>query len=320
MGNYAQQLGRTRRIIVEDTKFRNGHTSAVCYRIGSSGAPSIEYVNALSSSQLGFNFRSPADSGGSAFSKYLLEYTSESNFDVLTVHEFEVYNIGPHLDSEGYYRLSYHGSTSALIPFRAGADEIAAVFNEMPSITDVTVSQETSVLGDGYKFIISLTEQIGSYALGEITMDMSRLTSESLSHNFQYTYSLVNESSIPEDYGAVWLYSDCETTSIGSPSQHQVLTIEYEDISNPGAGQFRLFVGEFVSSCLDYTITAAELMDELETLYAVNKVFVEERFRTTGTATYRDLHIFFEGVWETLDWPLLRISVVDNGLNTWPSF
>jgi len=285
--------------------------------LGHPGAPTIEHIGALSSSQLYFNFGVSADTGGSAFTRYLLEYTSDSNFDVKTFHEFEVYNSGPVDDSEGYYRLSYHGSTSPLIPFRASAADIAAVFNDMPSITDVTVNRRSSSLGDGYKFTVSLLEEIGSFSTGKISMDMSRLTSESLTDNFHFIYLFVNETSIPADYGAVWLYSDCGTTSIGSPSQHQVLTIEYAIDSAPGAGSFRLFLGESFTVCLPYDIVASVLMIELKALYGVDIVFIEERFRSTGTTTYRDLHIFFEGIWEDLTWPLLRVSAIDNGLHDW---
>jgi hypothetical protein len=159
--------------------------------------------------------------------QYILEFTSDtfSGFQNCS-REFGlqiVNTVGN--DTNGYFRISFQGYTSSLIPWGISAKEMSDILNNFPTIQDVTVTV-TSVtspnFGSGFDFRIFLNSAVGSLQAGDFEVDLSLLSSESLSHSFYYEIITDDTVCLPPDYGAVMFYDDCSLLSQTESAAHQV--------------------------------------------------------------------------------------------------
>lgn len=302
--------------------------------LGRPDSPSIISLNSFSESQLEIQVNLDENTGGSSsFNKYLLEYTTSDSFTTITFHQFSLYNINGKV-SNGYWRLFFQGSQTQLLKFNASADEIQNAINLLPSITNAVVIREDGdpLIGEGYIYTVTLSEAIGSVGSGDFTADLSQLSSESLNNNFQFEVLQKVIDNLPENYGSIWLYNNCEFITIGSPSQHQIITIEYERDIGIGLGSFRLQINNGgngnndnndndITLCLSFDITPSQLESTLENLLSqsFSEINVYEEIRNIGIMSYRDLHIFIEGVTIGLEYPTFRISSYEIG-QQWPIY
>jgi len=283
--------------------------------------PSIVTINPLSSSSLEVQFDKNDSADMYDIERLVVEYTTNTTQPFATSESitFRLYNsIGN--DSHGYWTIGFQDSVTTWLPWGATADEVARAIEEFALTENVKVSR--SQLSDlyGYAYSILMSDALGPLAIGNVTVDVSRLTAES--QNFEFLFDIIDASNNfgyePTDYGVHYLYNSCNSLLVSDKSEHQVLTIKTDGSSpdTPGAGSFRLKFRDEYTDCLEYDITTTELKSTLSKLRAVNDVFVEEHKRNTGVSTpaYRDLHIFFDAIGPELQWPYLSIPPEDNGI------
>merc|ERR1711871_580399 len=95
--------------------------------------------------------------------------------------------------------------------------------------------------------------------------------------------------------------------------------VNNENIPDYGDGSFRITLGDFVSPCIPFAVKVEDLKTMLEDashkklLHNVLSVHVEEHIRwekaiASSSAVYRELHVYFEGVGQDLEWPIIRID------------
>ena len=131
--------------------------------------------------------------------------------------------------------------------------------------------------------------------------------------------------SVPLDYTAQWIYSDCDKLKIAGSSYHQVLRITTTSGLLAVACKWLTTALELSVCSLGllnhvpgYDITIEDLKAALNVLVgglSVEKVFVEDytyqvgpsSLNTVDSQEIREIHIYFEGVSSALAWPTLRI-------------
>ena len=98
-------------------------------------------------------------------------------------------------------------------------------------------------------------------AFGNFTVDMSQLSSNSLTHDYEAEYYLRDNVAYPLDYTAQFVYTDCNKNKIAGSSYHQVLRITTDQWSgsSPTYGsEFRLSFGDYFSTDnLGYDVTSS---------------------------------------------------------------
>lgn len=283
-------------------------------------APAIASAVARSANQLELQVVAPADVGGGKVEKYLVEYTTNvtAAFSVSTqTVSFRLFNNAGN-DTLGYWRIGFQGLQSALLPWGASAAQVAAALNDFPYLEGVTVQASPVIAhyGQGYEYDITTTSEIGALVSSNFssstlfTVDTSQLTSGSLTAAFVVNFfeRTPGSQNVPNNYAVQWVYTDCAKLRVGQYSEHQVLTVTSALADVYGTGSFRLSLGQSATTCIPLTFSTDTLQAALMNLPNVGNVFVEEHKRNSGSSAnaIRDLHIFFEGLSEHLEWPYLK--------------
>jgi hypothetical protein len=202
--------------------------------IGEPQAPTITSVIPRSASQLEINVAAPSDNGGAEIDAYIVEYTSDTDFIIPVTYKLRVYNAAKTNDTHGYWRLIYHKTQTTLIPFGASGEEMADAINALPSVSGATVTMTKSADAyfEGYDYDITLNEEVGTQRLGDMTADLSMLTTESLATAapgggdvFVFDVYDVTVESVPAEYGSMTMYKECGYQTIGFRTSHQVVTL-----------------------------------------------------------------------------------------------
>ena len=286
---------------------------------GQPSPPTISSATARSSSQLEVVLGPSDSTGGSESSTYFLEYTTNSTFGQTEQITFMMYNTGSNT-TYGYFRLIFDGYVTSLLPWGVSGDDMAEAIYSLSIGEYVSVSQTVLSPGSeysaGYRYTISITQETS--AVGNFSVDVSRLSSSSASNNFHVTQESRTFTSEPYNFQVQRMYTDCQSLRIGSPSSHQVVTIERALGSGYGNGSFRLtmgavgYSGSSSTPCLPYTLSADDLKGALKNLLGLNNVFVESSNRPYGTAliAYTDFHVYLP---EGQNWPTLRVNGSSNG-------
>jgi len=302
--------------------------------IGEPSAPILISAAASSASQIALHFAPSQDNGGSKIRKYAVEYTTNATGAFRSsVRSFgwRMYNeIHSANDTEGYWRVSFTDSWSTLLPWGATADQVASALNDFPALAGVfvTVNPTAPRFGQGFEYVVRSVNEIGSLVVDTRTIkwDTTLVTSKSLTQSIVVEQFVDDAYSVPTDYDVQWINSDCNNIQSGSYSSHQVVSITSATADLPGSGSFKLNFGDSTldqqsTVCLPFTMTAADLKSALLDLNYVNDVVVETHKRSTGASsgTTIDYHVFFEGVFPTVDWPLLRADPEHLGINQNPA-
>ena len=277
----------------------------------------------------------PGDAGGSPVTSYLVEYTTNGSFASVRTLSFRMFNRLSN-DSNGYWRLAFHDAQTTLLPWGIGGTDLAAAINDLSTTKGVTATSQTFPagtprFGQGYLYTVTVpaAAAVGPLATGNFTVDTARLSSPAPVNDFHVDYLSSSASGLaePAHYNVQRMYAaDCSKLGIGARSAHQVVTVVYASpTAGTGTGQFKLTLGSPTSSagtwsstpCLPYSVSTDALKGALQGLVGVKNVFVEEHKRNPGGngPAYRDLHVWFEGAAQDIDWPLLRQNATLNGQN-----
>ena len=293
--------------------------------LGEPGKPNISSATMQTTSQVQLVITPPVDTGGAPIDRYVVEMTTSPAFFAGATYSFRISNIVSK-DTHGVWRILFRNTFTEYLPFAADARTVQNALNSLPSVSGVVVSMQVSTsTSQGYEYTVLFLNDLGTHALGVISVDISRLTSEELQGS--YTLDVLSSSypKIPTDYSSIWMYNDCGKQNIGKKSEHQVITIAYKTASGFGSptGSFAISVNGVQTACIPYSVSAASLRDFLVPLLNIKtddakKVVVEQHLRDdafTGMS-YIDYHVFFDGIFQELEWPILYIDPIYNG-NNW---
>jgi hypothetical protein len=232
------------------------------------------------------SYTAPTDTGGDTIDKYIIEYHSNTSADSWTAFQpnitFEIQNTVGN-DSNGYFRLSFSEDyQTTLLPWAATASQVQSAINSLSTLENVAVERftlsglGTATWGLGYKYVVTLSEEVGPLAFGNFTVDTSQLSSMSLTHNYQVLYTERDMPYTPLDFNTETIYADCGKMGISSGSRHQIITVftdtvdiistgvNNENIPDYGDGSFRITLGDFVSPCIPFAVKVEDLKTMLE--------------------------------------------------------
>lgn len=281
--------------------------------LDSPDAPVIRSLVPRSASQLELVF-APQNNGGADVHKYLVEYSTDSNFGYVSNLTFTITNAAGN-DSNGFWRMSFDSVDTYYLPWAASADEVKAAVENIGSVYSVSVTRTRLFVGvgSGYQYDIAMMNEVDILSLATFAVDVSQLGSEGSSNAFVATVLRQNEAFTPANYRSQWIYATCNQARINITSDHQVITVSTALPDVYGTGSYRLSFGSETTRCIDYSASLDDIHDALVALDSVNYVFLEEFKRVDAAGAVRDVHVFLEGGVAD-DWPQLRLVPFDNGV------
>jgi hypothetical protein len=311
-------------------------------------------LEALSSSEYMVQFEPPS-SNGEPITKYLLEWTSGSDFGTPAEFAFKIVN--SHVshgvnDTAGWFTLSYAQQTTTILDHDVSAEDLEDALNSLSALRVVQVSREPQYhlddeneLESGFQWHITFTENVGERELWDadsqngltiVENGLYSITTEG-TVDLTTTDRLVAGTS-PPDYGymAIDATEDCGKHITGFPTRHQKLRFSTADGDATAIteGSYVLSFDGEKTDCISFNATgekydasrnalttANSLKVALEALDNVAEVTVKA---TDGSFDFPyDYDIVFRGTdyeYPKMTWPLLKVVSSDFGAGDCEAF